>query len=93
VRFLLELGQLALALVISGVVASFVGPTYVAVSLLVTATCMVLLLDSAHRASAITEKPVDAIEVAGIAGTAFMFGLIWPAIPLIFTWKRATVDG
>jgi hypothetical protein len=88
VQLLVGLVQLVIALVLSGAVAVLVGPAYVAVAALVLATCMVLLLDAAKQRSVTTEKPISVIDVAHIAGSAVVFGLIWPAIPLIFTWKR-----
>lgn len=87
-RFLVEVGQIAIALVLSGVVATLVGPTYLAVSALVIATCIVVLLDVAHQRSKIIEVPIDLVEVLRIAATSVVFGIVWPAIPVILTWKR-----
>ncbi|MGH7177098.1 MAG: hypothetical protein ACREJC_06955 [Tepidisphaeraceae bacterium] len=94
-RFLVEVGQIAVALLLSGAILTLVGPTYLAVAALVTATCIVVLLDVAHQRSKIIEVPIDLVEVLRIAATAIVFGIVWPAIPLILTWKRGeqSLDG
>ena len=85
-RALIELGQIAITLITSGVVALLVGPAYLAVALLVMATCCVLLYDAARRV--VVQEPLDLQELALIAGSSFVFGMIWPSIPLVLTWKR-----
>jgi hypothetical protein len=89
VGLLIELGQLAITLTVSGVVAFLVGPTYVVIATLVIATCLVLLYEAAKSHSASVGKPIKLVELGSIAVTAIVFGAIWPAIPLVFTWKRS----
>jgi hypothetical protein len=88
VKFLVDLAQLAIALTVSGAVVVWVGPTYVAVAALVMATCAVLLFDAARQQSVVSETPIGFLPVLHMLGTSFVFGLIWPSIPLIFTWRR-----
>jgi hypothetical protein len=88
VRFLVEIIQLAIALVVSGVVAGLIGAMYLAVGALVLSTCMALLYDAARQQSELIEEPVTFLTLAHMAGTSVVFGLIWPAIPLIFLWRR-----
>lgn len=93
-QFLVEVGQITIALFVSGAVAVLVGPTYAAVAILVMATCAVLLLDAARQRSTVIEVPLGLGEILSIAGTSIVFGAIWPAIPIVLTWKRldAAVD-
>lgn len=87
-RYLIELGQIAVALFVSGAVATLVGSVYVAVAALVIATCAVLLFEAARQRSVIVEVPLGLGELLSIAGASIVFGLVWPAIPLILTWKH-----
>jgi hypothetical protein len=86
--FLIGVGQVALSLVISGVIAMLIGTTYIAVAALVVATCWALLFVYATEASEVAEQPVDLRDLLSISATSLVFGLIWPALPLILTWKR-----
>lgn len=85
-RFLIDLGQIVFALLISGVVAALVGPTYIAVAALVMATSVVLLYEAARRQ--VIGEPLDFKEVLLIAGSSVIFGVIWPSIPVILTLRR-----
>jgi hypothetical protein len=91
-QLLFEIGQLAVALAVSGAVANLIGTVYIAVGALVLATCMALLYDAARQRGEITEEPITFWSLAHMAGTSIVFGLIWPSIPLIFTWRRVGVD-
>ena len=86
-KILVELLQIAIALGTSGAMALLIGPTYVLVAFLVLSTCMALLYDHARTRSNIVEEPVTAAEFAELLGTSFVFGMIWPALPVILTWK------
>jgi hypothetical protein len=88
VPLLIDLAQLAFALAISGAVAAVVGATYIAVAALVMATCVVLLFDTAKQQSAGTETPIRILSALHMLGTALVFGMIWPSIPVIFIWRR-----
>jgi hypothetical protein len=90
VKLLVEVSQLAITLIVSGVVAFFVGAqVYIPIASLVLMTCMALLFDAGKRHSEATEDPIGLLTAMQIAGTSVVFGIIWPAIPLIFTWRRA----
>jgi hypothetical protein len=87
VQFLTALGQIVFALFISGAVAVFVGPTYVAVAILVTMTSVVLLYEAARRH--VIDEPLDIQELLLITGSSIVFGVIWPSIPLILTLRKS----
>lgn len=87
-RLFVELLRITFALAVSGAVAFWVGPTYIAVSALVLMVCLILLVEAASQHSAVVKIPVSLSEVLHIIATSLVFGTIWPAIPLIFTWRR-----
>ena len=82
-KLLFWIAQVAITLLISGVVALWIGPTYVIVSVSVLITCWALLFENAKQHSFVTKVPISSIDIAMLSGSAFTFGLIWPAIPLI----------
>lgn len=91
-KLLVEICQLAITLLVSGVVAFLVGAqVYIPIASLVLMTCVVLLFDAGKRHSEATEDPIGLLTAMQIAGTSVIFGLVWPAIPLIFTWRRAAL--
>lgn len=87
-QLLVEIVQLAIALAVSGAVAAMVGSLYLVVAVLVLTTCLALLYDAARQQSEITETPVTVLALAHMTGTSIVFGLIWPSLPLILTWRR-----
>jgi len=87
-KILLGFCQLAFVGMISTVVAWLTGPAYIAVGMLVMATCLVLLLQAAKLYGALAELPMRAAEAVSIIGAAFVFGLIWPALPVILALKK-----
>ncbi len=92
VRFLFWLAQTLIALTWSAALAVWMGAPYVLVGGLVLVACFALLYASARERGEVLDEPVTLTEVAALAGTSFVFGLMWPALPVIIALKAGT-DG
>ncbi len=99
---LAEIGQVLIALGASAAVAYWIGVgAYVAVALFVVLVAWLLLFDNARRETlALSEGNASTIDlmIVGLtmAGTAIVFGAIWPALPPILAWsayRRRAADG
>jgi hypothetical protein len=83
VLILAEVGQVLIALGLSGAVVFWLGPvTFSVVALFVLVICTLLLFENALADG----KPITAVTSVQIIMTAIAIGLIWPALPMIVGW-------
>ena len=88
-----EIGQVLIALAFSSAIAVWLGPlAYVVVAIAVFATCGLLLFEAERRNRLSAQLTLEGerglvLLALTMAGTAFVFGAIWPALPPILVWS------
>jgi hypothetical protein len=93
VALLAEIGQVLIALAFSAAVARWLGPlAYVVVAIAVFVTCGLLLFEAERRNRLSVQLTLEGerglvLLALTMAGTAFVFGTIWPALPPILVWS------
>ena len=70
----------------------FGAANYVVVGALVVASCGLLLIRVEREALALCQANGLWLAVSSIIFTSIVFGVIWPAIPLIFAWGAVWDD-
>jgi asparagine N-glycosylation enzyme membrane subunit Stt3 len=91
VALLAEIGQVAIALGFSGMIALWLGSAvYLAVALVITAICAVLLFERAREEIGAQTKYKLSVTISLIV-TPIVLGTIWPSLPPILAytgWRR-----